>query len=93
MLGALAYMHSLNCIHRDIKSENVLLNSIGEVKLTDFGYSVILSSPTEKRNEVLGTPYWMAPVCQFLWPPSYHTRKSYKASLILLKWIFGVWVF
>eukprot|EP01127_Copromyxa_protea_P010068 TRINITY_DN2418_c0_g2_i1.p1 TRINITY_DN2418_c0_g2~~TRINITY_DN2418_c0_g2_i1.p1 ORF type:complete len:1050 (+),score=154.43 TRINITY_DN2418_c0_g2_i1:438-3587(+) len=61
VLEGLSHMHSLNCIHRDVKSDNVLINSFGEVKLTDFGYSVQLSSPTEKRKEVRGTPYWMAP--------------------------------
>jgi serine/threonine protein kinase len=36
---------------------------MGEVKLADFGFSVQLASATERRKSVIGTPYWMAPVC------------------------------
>lgn len=59
--NALKYLHSMHRIHRDIKSDNILLNHRGEVKLADFGISVQLTMKKAKRNTVVGTPYWMAP--------------------------------
>ncbi|KAH0792279.1 STE family protein kinase [Histomonas meleagridis] len=61
ILHALEYMHSQNKIHRDIKTDNVLLTTDGQVKLADFGYTAQLSSSGESRKSIVGTPYWMAP--------------------------------
>jgi len=60
LLG-LEYIHSLNRIHRDIKSDNILLNSNGAIKIADFGYAAQLNSEKLKRTTIVGTPYWMAP--------------------------------
>ena len=68
------YLHSCNKVHRDIKSENVLLASNGEIKLTDFGYAVQL------RITQVGTPCWMA--------PEIVKNKQYNQSVDI--WSFGI---
>lgn len=61
VLSAMAYMHSSYRMHRDIKSDNVLVDKEGRVKIADFGFAIALTKETSKRHSVVGTPYWMAP--------------------------------
>jgi serine/threonine protein kinase len=61
LVSALAYCHSRNVAHRDIKLENILLNEEKTmVKLIDFGFSTCI--PNEKKVKLFcGTPSYMAP--------------------------------
>jgi len=43
MLGAVAFLHSRSILHRDLKPANLLLSAACDVKLCDFGMSVVLS--------------------------------------------------
>ena len=60
LLG-LKMLHEQFRIHRDIKSDNVLISLDGSVKLGDFGYAAQLTQEHDVRQSVVGTPSWMAP--------------------------------
>eukprot|EP00742_Colponemidia_sp_Colp-10_P002957 GILJ01003155.1.p1 GENE.GILJ01003155.1~~GILJ01003155.1.p1 ORF type:complete len:541 (+),score=66.20 GILJ01003155.1:45-1625(+) len=61
VLKGLAFLHNSHRMHRDLKSDNILINASGSVKLGDFGYAAQLTEEVKKRTSVVGTPCWMAP--------------------------------
>ncbi|KIY44540.1 Pkinase-domain-containing protein [Fistulina hepatica ATCC 64428] len=61
ILIALAYLHKVPVIHRDIKSANILITAAGNVLLCDFGVSALLATSVSKRLTFTGTLHFMAP--------------------------------
>jgi len=61
VLQGLVYLHEQGVVHRDIKGANILTTSEGLVKLADFGVATNLEAAGQEMQDVVGTPYWMAP--------------------------------
>ena len=64
-------MHKQKIIHRDIKSENILMNTKGELKYADFGLARDLIAPTidEKTGKTIYARYTKRVVTPFYRPP------------------------
>ena len=59
MAAALKYLHKKHVMHRDIKPENILVGIHGEIKISDFGWSV--HAPNNRRKTMCGTLDYLPP--------------------------------
>ncbi|WP_096154682.1 MULTISPECIES: Stk1 family PASTA domain-containing Ser/Thr kinase [Bacillus] len=62
LTSAIAHAHENGIIHRDIKPQNILLDHYGNIKVTDFGIAMALSSTTiTQTNSLLGSVHYLSP--------------------------------
>ncbi|MFC5603017.1 Stk1 family PASTA domain-containing Ser/Thr kinase [Sporosarcina koreensis] len=62
LVSAIANAHHNGIVHRDIKPQNILMDSEGNVKITDFGIAMALSATAHtKTNSVIGTVHYLSP--------------------------------
>src|SRR5437764_6145095 len=92
VLAALELAHAHNLIHRDIKAQNILLTSGGDVKVTDFGIARAFSGtamPTlTLADMVLGTVHYFAPE-QAQGRPAVPQSDVYAAGIVLYEMLTG----
>ncbi|KAK6079273.1 serine threonine-protein kinase eg2 [Seiridium cupressi] len=82
MASALRYLHRKHVIHRDIKPENILVGIHGEIKISDFGWSV--HAPNNRRKTMCGTLDYLPP--EMIKPGSQDNYYNEKVDL----WSLGV---
>ncbi|CAN6251665.1 unnamed protein product [Urochloa humidicola] len=63
LVSALDYCHSLGVYHRDVKPDNILVDSAGNIKVADFGLSALADAARREAplHTVCGTPMFIAP--------------------------------
>ncbi|MQM15577.1 hypothetical protein Taro_048523 [Colocasia esculenta] len=61
VLKGLAYLHAQKIVHRDIKPSNLLVNRSGEIKISDFGVSKVMTRTLTPCDSYVGTCAYMSP--------------------------------
>ena len=58
---AIYSLHERSMVHRDIKSDNIMISRDGHILVCDFGVSKALTNDSQLIGTLGGTPFWMAP--------------------------------
>jgi NIMA (never in mitosis gene a)-related kinase len=61
MLLGIQYIHQNGIIHRDLKPKNILIDDMGNPKISDFGISKTLEACKKRTNTIVGSYTYMSP--------------------------------
>ena len=89
ILGALRFAHRNGIVHRDIKPHNVLVDSEGRLKVTDFGIARAGASQMTEAGSIIGTAQYLSPE-QAKGSPVDQTSDLYSVGIVLYELLTGV---
>jgi serine/threonine protein kinase len=87
VVAAIAHMHSLKVIYRDLKGENVMIDVAGHVKLVDFGLAKLQAATPRAAHSLVGSPFYVAPEVL----ESFQTKRGYGKACDW--WSLGILIF